>query len=199
MSAPARTPEHPIAPLFTERWSPRALTGEAMPHETLLSLLEAARWAPSASNIQPWRLVWGHAGTPAFDAILNTLVPFNQGWARNASVLVVVASQTQSTAPGAAEAKANPWHAFDAGAAWAQLALQASLTGWVAHAMGGFDAQALRSALGAPADAALHAVVALGRQGDKATLPEALQARELPSQRLPLAAVAVEGRWAFEG
>jgi hypothetical protein len=77
------------------------------------------------------------------------------------------------------------------------LALQASLSGWVAHGMGGFNSDALRQALGVPADVAIQAVVALGQQGDKASLPEGLQAREMPNSRLPLAAIAAEGRWAF--
>jgi nitroreductase len=196
MTAP-RTTEYPINALFTDRWSPRSLTGEAIPRETLLSFLEAARWSPSASNIQPWRFLYGQAGTPAFAAILGGLVPFNQGWANKASALIVVLSKTTSVAPGSTEAKPNAWHAFDAGAAWASLAYQAHLSGWVTHAMGGFDAAALRAALNIPADVAVNAVVAVGKRGDKAALPEGLQAREQPNDRLPLAQVAAEGSYTF--
>ncbi len=193
----SRQAQHPIADLFTQRWSPRAFTGQAVPQATLDSLLEAARWAPSASNLQPWRFVYGHAGTPAFDAILGGLVPFNQGWARQASVLLVVLSRTTSQAPGSDDPKPNPWHSFDAGAAWFSVALQAHLSGLAAHAMGGFDAAVLRQALAVPEDVRVEAVVAIGPQGDKATLPEALQAREQPSDRLPLTAIAAEGRYRF--
>lgn len=192
-----RQAAHPVAELFTARWSPRAFTGEAMPQADLDTLLEAARWAPSASNIQPWRFLYGHAGSSTFAGILAGLVPFNQGWAHQASVLLVVASKKSSVAPGAAEAKANPWHAFDTGAAWMSLAVQAHLMGYITHGMGGFDAAALKTALALPDDAQVHAVVAIGKRGDTATLPEGLQAREMPNDRLPLAAIAAEGPWRF--
>jgi len=197
MSEATRRPQHPIAPLFTERWSPRAFSDERIDEASLLTLLEAARWSPSASNVQPWRFVYALAGTPEWAPICQALVPFNQAWAGKAAALVVVMSRQTTVAPGQAEAKPNAWHAFDAGAAWASLAFQAHLSGWVTHAMGGFDAEALRAALGAPADVSLHAVVAVGRQGDKAILPEALQAREQPNDRLPLAQVAMAGRYGF--
>ena len=193
----ARQSEHPIAEQFLTRWSPRALSGEPLAESQVLALLEAARWAPSASNIQPWRFVYGLAGTSGFDAILAGLVPFNQGWAKQASALLVVLSKTTSVAPGQTEAKPNAWHAFDAGAAWMSLALQAQHDGLVTHAMGGFVADTLRSGLDIPADVAVHAVVAIGKPGDKAALPEALQARELPSSRLPLSQLATAGRYAW--
>lgn len=192
-----RQANHPVHPMFTERWSPRSFTGEAMAQETLLSLFEAARWAPSASNMQPWRFLYGHAGTPAFQSILDGLVPFNQGWAKNASALVVVLSKTTSVAPGQTEAKPNPWHSFDAGSAWMSLALQAHHLGYITHGMGGFDGPKLRAALAIPADVAVECVVAVGKRGDKAVLPEGLQARELPNDRLPLAQIAAEGGWSF--
>lgn len=191
----ARHSEHPIAEQFLSRWSPRALSGEPVAESQVLALLEAARWAPSASNIQPWRFVYALAGTPGFDAILAGLVPFNQGWANRASALVVVLSKTTSVAPGQTEAKPNAWHAFDAGAAWMSLALQAQHDGLLTHGMGGFVADTLRSGLAIPADVAIHAVIAVGKPGDRAALPEALQAREMPSQRLPLSDVAANGRY----
>ena len=198
MTAP-RVPEHPVDALFLERWSPRAFSGAELPEAQLLSLFEAARWSPSASNIQPWRFLYGRAGTPAFQSILGGLVPFNQGWAQRASALIVVLSNEASTPPDKTEAVANKWHAFDAGAAWASLAFQAQLSGLAAHAMGGFDEAALRAALSIPAGVAVHAVVAVGARGDKAQLPEALQAREAPSARLPLAQIAAEGAYRFGG
>lgn len=193
----ARTATHPVHPMFTERWSPRSFTGEAIPQEVLLSLFEAARWAPSASNMQPWRFLYGHAGTPAFQGILGGLVPFNQGWAGKASALIVVLSKTTSVAPGQTEAKPNPWHSFDAGSAWMSLALQAHQLGYITHGMGGVDGAKLREALNIPADVAVECVVAVGKRGDKAALPEALQARELPNDRVPLAQLVAEGGWAF--
>lgn len=193
----SRQAEHPIAEFFTSRWSPRSYTGQPLAAGALESLLEAARWAPSASNLQPWRFVYGHTGTPAFAAILGGLVPFNQGWAAKASALVVVLSRKTSQAPGSDEVKANPWHSFDAGAACFSLSLQAHLSGLAAHAMGGFDGAALRAALGVPDDVQVEAVVAVGTQGDKAALPEGLQAREQPNDRLPLSAIAAEGQYRF--
>ncbi len=192
-----RIAEHPVDPQFTERWSPRSYTGEALPREQLMSLLEAARWAPSASNQQPWRFVWALAGTPAFDAIHAGLMAGNQGWAAQASALVVVLSVRSQVPAGQTEPKANPWASFDAGAAWMSLALQARALGWDTHAMGGFERSVLDAALQVPASMAIEAVVAIGRRGDPAALPEALRAREQPNARLPLAALAAEGRCDF--
>ena len=195
----ARTATAPVDPQFTERWSPRAFTGQALSEPDVMSLFEAARWAPSTSNTQPWRFVYGLAGTPGFEAILSALVPFNQAWARRAGALIAVCSATEAVAPGATEAKPSRNHAFDTGAAWMSLALQAEKMGWRTHAMGGFDEAALRTALGIPADRfAVQCVVAVGRQGDKALLDEALQARELPNGRQALSAMVAEGRFGFE-
>lgn len=191
ISQPARIADHPVHPQFLGRWSPRAFDGTPMTPADMLTLLEAARWAPSASNNQPWRFVWGLRGDAGFDAIAGALVPGNHVWAHKAAGLVVVASKTTTTANEVT--KPNALHAFDTGAAWVQLALQAHLGGFFAHAMAGFDGPALASAIALPADHAIHAVVAIGRQGDPATLPEALRLRETPSGRLPLAETTHRG------
>jgi nitroreductase len=190
-----RTADHPIDPQFLNRWSPRAFTGEAIPEATLLTFLEAARWAPSGFNAQPWRFIWARRDTAAWAPLFSTLLPFNQAWAAQASALVLVVSQTRWTPPGKTELADNSSHAFDAGAAWGYLALQASLAGWHAHGIGGFDRELARSTLGIPADYQPQAAVAIGKRGDKAQLPEALQAREAPSPRHPLSAIAAEGRF----
>lgn len=195
----ARHPDHPIATLFTERWSPRAFTGEPLPQATLDSFFEAARWAPSGFNAQPWRFIYAHRETADWAPIFDSLIPFNQGWAAQASALVVVLSRTAWVPPGKTEAQPHGSHAFDAGAAWQNLALQASLSGWAAHGIGGFDGKRLRGALGIPADHAIQAVVAIGRRGDKASLPEALQAREAPNERLPITQLVAQGRFDFQG
>lgn len=186
-----RHPDHPVAPQFIARWSPRAFTTEAMSEADVLTILEAARWAPSASNNQPWRFVWALRGEPAFDAVMASLAPGNQLWAPQAAAVVVVASKTTVMRGG--EVAANAWHAFDAGAAWAQLGLQAHLSGFHAHAMGGFDKAKLAVAINLPADHATHAVVVMGHLGAPETLAEAQQAREVPSQREPLAKIARHG------
>lgn len=194
--AEARTPAYPIDPLFLRRWSPRAFTGEAVADETLRALFEAARWAPSAFNAQPWRFVYAHRGAPAFDAMFATLVPFNQMWAGKAAALAIAAARTVS-GPAGGDLTPNRWAAFDAGAAWGSLALQASLKGLAAHAMAGFDADGLRSAFAVPQDYDLHAVIAIGRPGDVEALPEPLRARETPSGRAPFEANVRENDFGF--
>jgi nitroreductase len=189
--APNRHADHAIAEQFLTRWSPRAFADTPMSQAQLMSVLEAARWAPSASNNQPWRFVWGLRGDAGFAAIAETLVPFNQAWAEKAAALVMVASQDYTEKD--AVRSPNRWHAFDAGAAWAQMALQAQSMGLVAHAMGGFDVDTATRLLNVPEGVVLQAVVAFGTKGDVATLPEGLQAREFPSARHPLAQIAHHG------
>ncbi len=193
-----RQPDHPVEPLFVERWSPRAFTGEPIDDQTLWTLFAAARWAPSATNLQPWRFIYGRQGTPAFQTIVDGLIGFNQAWAAKASVLIVLLSARRGTPPGKTAPQDNAWHSFDAGAAWAHLALQAHLLGLHSHGMGGFDGAKLRASLGVPDDYAIDAVGAVGRRGDPAQLPEALQAREKPSTRRPAAQSVAEGRFSFE-
>ena len=194
MNAHAPSPrlaDHPIDPIFLNRHSPRAFTEATLIEADLLALLEAARWAPSASNNQPWRFAYGLRGDAGFAKIADTLVPFNRAWAEKASALVVIASKSTVEKDGVANP--NPWAAFDAGAAWMSLALQAYLKGLFAHAMGGFDKAKATDLLGVPADYTLHAVVAIGTQGAADTLPEGLRAREVHSPRHPLSEIAKHG------
>jgi len=144
------------------------------------------------------QFVYGLAGSPGFNAIFETLAPFNQGWARAASALIAILSAQQSVAPGTTEAKPSPHHAFDTGAAWMSLALQAESMGWRTHAMGGFNAEALRAQLGVPEGFAVHCVVAVGEQGPRENLPAALQEREAPNGRQALEAMVAEGRFNFK-
>ena len=188
---PARTPDHPVASQFVARWSPRAFAAQPLTEAQVLTVLEAARWAPSANNNQPWRFAYALRGDEGFAAIARSLSAGNRLWAEQAAALVVVVSATTVQRNGVDVPNAT--HAFDTGAAWAQLALQAHLSGWISHAMGGFDHDTLRSGLNVPAACALHAVVALGHPGDPATLPEALRAREMPNQRRPLSETARRG------
>lgn len=194
-----RKSKYPIDSMFTCRWSPRAFTGEPIDEATLMSFFEAARWAPSSFNAQPWRFVYARRDTPAWAPLHDALNEFNRGWAHRASALAVVLSRTSWTPPGKAQPQPLPTHSFDTGAAWASLAFQATLKGWHAHAMGGFDREQLREALGIPDDHAIEAVVAIGWRSDEPVLPEGLQAREVMSQRLPLEQVVAEGRFSFGG
>lgn len=193
MTAPVRTADHPVADVFTARWSPRAFTEATMSEEELLGLLEAARWAPSAFNAQPWRFIYALRGDDGWQPILDAIIPFNQSWAQKASALVIVASATTFVAPGKTEASDNGSHTFDAGTAWGYMALQAHMAGFASHAMAGFDKAAMAKAVNLPEGHVLHAAVAIGKQGDASLLPEALQGREMPSPRLPLAQTAVRG------
>lgn len=190
---PSRIPDHPVDPLFPARWSPRAYAADEMTEAQVLTLLEAARWAPSSMNGQPWRFVWALRGEAGFDAMVDALVPFNQDWARHAAALIAVASKTtRATDKGDVP---NGAHVFDTGAAWAQLALQAHISGFAAHAMGGFDQAKAAAALNLPEHHALHAIVAVGRQGDAAALPEALRSREAPSSRNAVETFAHRGNF----
>lgn len=191
----ARRPDHPIHPMFTQRWSPRAFTGEAISESELFTLLEAGRWAPSAYNSQPWRFVYARRGTPAWNPIFEALVGFNQGWTHSAAALVVIVSATESAGRDGGEPNPNPWHAFDSGAAWASIAFQATLLGWSTHAMAGYEAEQLAQAIALPARHVIEAVVAIGRRGKKELLDAELQEMESPNNRRPLTELVEEGRF----
>ncbi|MBP1851838.1 nitroreductase family protein [Rhizobium halophytocola] len=192
ISRNGRQSAYSIDPMFLERWSPRAFTGEAMAEEQLMTLIEAGHWAPSASNIQPWRFVYALRGTPSFDTFLDLLLPGNQLWAGSASALLFIVSDSLSRRADGSSRPARS-HSFDAGAAWAMFALQAHLSGYAAHGMGGVDFDRAMKVLNIPADYRIEAAVALGRIADKSVLPGDLQAREVPSQRKALSEIALEG------
>jgi len=125
------------------------------------------------------------------------LSEFNRGWGQNASALVILASKTRFVPPGKTEAIAATTHAFDVGAAWANLALQASLSGWHTHAVGGFDKAQARELLAIPEGYELQAAIVIGKRGDKSLLSPSLQQREQPSPRRPLAELVAEGGFTF--
>lgn len=189
-----RHPDHPVAAQFPARWSPRSFTDRAVSEAEMMSLLEAARWAPSASNHQPWRLVWARRGEAAFDELHACLTGNNPVWTAKAAALVVMASKDTVTNREEVEV-ANRTAGFDTGAAWMSLALQAQAMGLFAHAMGGFDKEKLAAAVHLPEDHTLHCVVAVGEQGPAESLPEDLAAREKPSLRKPVAEISRHGRF----
>jgi nitroreductase len=189
-----RSAAHDIHPAFLGRWSPRAFTDEAIPVPTLMQLFEAAHWAPSAFNLQPWRFVYARRGGPGWDDLLGLLIPYNQAWAHRAAALIFIASATERTRSDG-EREAIYSHSFDAGAAWGYLALQAHHLGWAAHGMTGFDHERCYEVLGAPrADYRVEAAIAVGRVGDPGLLPESYQAREAPSAREPVETLVFEAR-----
>jgi nitroreductase len=194
--ANSRTADHPIDPLFLQRWSPRAFTDAPISERDLLTLLEAARWAPSSFNSQPWRFLYARRHCQHWAQFLGLLSDYNQSWARNAAALVILVSKTTLLPRGAETEVPSYTHSLDAGAAWANLALQATRSGWAAHGMAGFDVPRTAVELGVPADYRVEAAIAIGRPGDKSILPEPLRAREQPSDRLPLSQLAWEGGFA---
>ena len=113
MSATPRIADYAINEQFINRWSPRAFTNEPISQETLLSFLEAARWAPSAYNSQPWRFLYARRDTPSWARYLDILNEFNRSWAQHASALVLIISKTTFAAPGSDEEKPALWHTFD--------------------------------------------------------------------------------------
>lgn len=187
----SRIAEHPIEPFLLQRWSGRAFSGEPIDDPEALRLFEAAKWAPSWGNSQPWRFVWCRQGTPAFTALFGALVPGNQEWATRAGGLILV-----SSIPARPDGRNLPTHAFDTGAAWMSLALQASAMGLVCHAMGGFDAEKARVACRVPSHLAVHCVVAVGKPGDPALLSEQKRAMEKPNTRDPVDQHVVIGAFA---
>lgn len=191
--ANSRVSSFAINSLFLERWSPRAFTDEAISDTQLLTFFEAARWAPSSFNSQPWRFLYAQRGSEHWPLFLSLLVEFNQSWAKNAAALIIVISKKTTIPPGATAEVASYSHSFDTGAAWAQLALQAAASGWVAHGMIGFDKDRAAAELHVPEDFRVEAAIAVGRRGDKSVLPERLQGREVPSDRLPLEQIAFRG------
>ncbi|MGE4305135.1 MAG: nitroreductase family protein [Novosphingobium sp.] len=189
----SRIPDHPIEQLFIDRWSPRSFADEPVADEVLASAFEAARWAPSAHNGQPWRFVVARRGDAAWGDFLSFLMPFNRDWAEHASALIAIISAQTIERRG--ERSANGSHSFDAGAAWANFAHQALLLGWHTHGIGGFDRESARRLLQVPDDHALEAVVALGRRGPAEALREDLRHRETPNERDPVTSFVFAGRF----
>lgn len=184
-----RKPGYDIEPLFPNRWSPRAMTGEPLKDEEVMPLFEAARWAPSSFNEQPWRFLYAKRETEHWDTFLGLLLEANQTWARNAALLAVVISKKTFTKNG----KPNTVHIFDSGSAWENLALEGSRRGLVVHGMAGFDTDKAREKLGVPEDFSVNAMFAIGRKDQKESLPKELQEREVISDRMPLSEIMMEG------
>ncbi len=189
MDSSTRTATAPVEPLFLERWSPRSFADRPVEPADLDSLFEAARWAPSCMNLQPWLFVHATAEAPRA-RVAGLLVEGNRVWAERAPVLGVVFARRHLDAE---REKPNRWAAFDAGAAAYALSLQATRLGLSTHLMGGFDAEASYAALGVdPEEYEALAAFAVGHRGERSALPEHLAAREQPSDRRPRAEIARE-------
>jgi nitroreductase len=186
-----RAAEADVDSMFLDRWSPRSFLREPLRPEEVLALFEAARWAPSASNDQPWLFVYAVSEEDR-QRFAATFVEWNQRWAPSAPLLGYVLARRNL----AGKDRPNATAQFDTGAAWMSLTLQAHKLGLHAHGIGGFDREKAITALGVPVDRyEIIAAFVVGRRGEPADLADDLRERELPSLRKPLAQVAVEGRF----
>ena len=192
MHNPAKT-DYPVHDLIQNRWSPRAFSDNPVSPETLRSLFEAARWAPSSSNEQPWAFIVGTKDDlETHSKILSTLVEFNQGWAKHAPVLAIAVSQMEF-----ARNKTPNRNAFyDTGAAVAHLTAEATSRGLFVHQMAGFDPQKTIEVFHIPKGWEPIAAFAIGYPGDPNALPDKLRERELaPRSRKPISEFVMSSDW----
>lgn len=173
----------PLIDVLAQRWSPRSFdTEHSLPEGALRGIFEAARWAPSASNIQPWRFIIARRGSESFAKVEASLVGFNQLWAGDAAALVVNIAEIAD-----AEGQPQPWAEYDLGQAVAHLNIQAQSEGLHLHQMGGFDRDAIVAAFELDSRFRPMSITAIGAIGSPDTLPEGLREREAaPRTRLPL-------------
>jgi nitroreductase len=185
--------EFPIHELIRERWSPRAFADKPVPPEVLGSLFEAARWAPSSNNEQPWAYIVATKEDPAnFEKVLGTLVEFNASWAKNAPVLAIAVAELEFAKNHAPNRSAQ----YDTGAASAFLSVEATAQGLAVHQMAGFDPEKARRAFAIPAGWEAIAALAIGYPGDPDSLPPRLKDRELgPRTRKPISEFVMTGSW----
>jgi nitroreductase len=191
LSKPAESASN-LHPHIRERWSPRSFRDAPVSLEDLWTLLEAARWAPSSSNEQPWRFIVGRKeDKETFAKVLSVLVEGNQAWAKNAPVLLLaVAKKTNS------KGAENRWAWHDVGLALGSLVFQATAIGLHVHMMAGFDADKAREVFHIPEGYEATTAAAVGYLGDPNALPERLKERELaPRQRKPIEEIAFRSDW----
>ena len=175
-----RSADYSIEPLLLNRRSLRAMSGEEVTEQELNQLFEAARWAPSCFNAQPWKIFYARRGDQHWQSYFDLLVEFNQAWCQHAGCLIVLASDTLF--PHNQEFSAT--HSFDCGAAWQNLALQGSVMNLVIHGMAGFDYEAAHTLLNLPETYQVQAMVAVGHVGDIEQLDESQHENEVtPSNR----------------
>jgi nitroreductase len=189
-----RKADYPIEPLFVRRWSPRAMSGEPITEKEMLTLFEAARWAPSTYNEQEWRFLYARRDTPQWPTFFGLLAEGNQKWCVRAALLCVVVAHKVFQR----NRQPNPVHVFDTGTAFENLALQGTAMELVVHGMQGFDYDKARTALSVPDDYAVCAMFAAGRPGDPDQLEPQMRELEKPSPRKPVREIICEGNFAFK-
>lgn len=184
-----RKSDHPIEPLILNRWSPRSLLDEPLSQEEIDPLFEAARFAPSCYNEQPWFFLYGKKGSDTWKTLFDLLVPFNQSWCQKAPLLGAILGRTHFAKSG----KPSPSFALDTGAAWENMCLEGTSRGLLVHGMGGFDYERGKVALKVPDTHQLLAMFAIGKRGAKELLSPELQAREIPGERKKVSEFTKEG------
>ncbi|HTU51603.1 MAG TPA: nitroreductase family protein [Acidobacteriaceae bacterium] len=174
-----------------QRWSPRAFSDRPVSASDLKKLFEAARWAASSFNEQPWRFIVGRKGDPTYGRIFESLATFNQAWANSAPVLMLSVGKKTFTQNG------NPNHyaLHDTGAATANIALQATILGFHTHSMGGFDRDKIRKTFEIPEDYEIGAVTAIGYLGNVDALPDSLKAAETSVRKRKTLSEFVLSEW----
>jgi nitroreductase len=184
--------QYPIHDLLRNRWSPRAFSVQPVEEEKLLSLLEAARWAPSGSNLQPWAFLIATIDRPEEHArMVSILGERNQVWARHAPLLVLTLANTERMA-----GKKNLWAYYDLGQAVALMVIQAGAMGLSVRQMGGFDAAKARELYEVAPEYDPVTVIAIGRMGAAEGLPEDMRTAELsPRSRKHLSEFVYRGKW----
>lgn len=179
-----------IPTVIRNRWSPRAFLDRPVPGDHLRLVLEAASWAPSSYNEQPWRFFVGQNGDETYQKIFASLGDFNKTWAKHAPVLLLSVAKKAFSSSG----EPNRFALHDAGAAWTTLALAATALGLHTHGMGGFDPDAARASLAVPEEFEIGAAIALGYFGDHAKLDGAMLEREaMARKRKPLEEIVFAG------
>jgi nitroreductase len=188
--------EYPVHELIERRWSPRAFSPAPVEEEKLQRLFEAARWAPSSSNVQPWRFLLTRNGEESFARLHGCLSEGNKPWTENVPVLLLSVTDTMFPAKGDKPARANPTAKHDLGLALANLTLQATALGLYVHPMAGFDGDKVREVFAVPTPYEPVTVSAIGYLGDSSTLPGDLRSREeAPRSRKSFRDIVFEGGW----
>ena len=188
-----RESQYPILQLLLSRISYRAFSEERLTEEELFSLFEAARWAPSSYNNQPWRFVYARRGDKEWDIFFTVLIDWNKSWCYRADTLVLVVCRNNFEHNN----KPSKTAQFDTGAAWMSLAVEANARNIIAHGMQGFDYEAIKKELHIPDFYTVEAMIAIGKKGKEEDLPPEVREKEIPSTRKPLEQIVSRGSFTF--
>lgn len=186
-----RVPQHGANELFIARHSPRAMSGQPLTEQELMAMFEAARFAPSSFNNQPWRFVYVLKGQPAWQEVFDLLNDFNKSWATGAGALVVVISHNIFQATG----QPSKTHSYDTGAATQNFALQGFLMGLNVRGIEGFDYEKARTLLGVPQDYTVEVMFAVGYPAPVTVLPASMHHKEVITHRKPLEELVFQGQF----